>query len=217
MERQSESQRQSLKSAVSRYHQAITNSPAEEYLNQRGLGSFSELEKYRLGYVEDPLPEHEMHRGKLAIPFLRKHPRHGWTCVSIRFRSLDDSKPKYASMAGDRPRLYNTQALNQPGLVVGVCEGEIDALTATLAGLPTVGIPGAQMWQPHYADLFRGYREVRVFTDGDEPGEKLGRTIAKAMSNAKIIPCQPGEDLNSILTSQGVEALREKLQIKKGN
>lgn len=214
MERQSESQRKSLQAAVSKYHAALSGSPAEEYLHSRGLDSFDGLGKFRFGYVEDPLPEHEKHKGKLAIPYLRWHPRHGWSCVSMRFRVLDDSKPKYASMAGDRPRLYNTPALNQPGLVAGICEGEIDAVTATLAGLPTVGIPGATTWQPYWTEMFRGYREVLVFTDGDEPGEKLGRTIAKALTNAKIISCPEGEDLNSILTSQGKEALEEKLQLK---
>lgn len=217
MERQSESQRESLQEAVSRYHAALPGSPAEEFLNQRGLGAFEGLDKFRFGYVDDPLPEHEKYRGKLAIPYLRCHPRHGWTVAQIRFRALDGSKPKYTSTPGAKPRVYNTQALTQPGLVVGICEGELDAVTASLAGLPTVGLPGSTTWQPHWAEMFKGYHEVLVFTDGDEPGEKMGRTIAKALSNARIIPCPDGEDINSILTSQGLDALREKLQIEESN
>lgn len=208
MTRLSESQRESLKTAVSRYHSALAGSPAEEYLDQRGLGVFEDLSKYRLGYVEDPLPEHEKHRGKLAIPYLRRHPRYGWMTIQIRFRALDGSKPKYASVAGDGPRLYNTQALNHPGLEVGIAEGEIDALTATLAGLPTVGVPGANTWQPHWPELFRGYKTVHVFTDGDDPGEKMGRAIAKTLPNARVIPCPEGKDINDIFTEEGVETLR---------
>lgn len=217
MERQSESQRESLKEAVSRYRAALPGSPAEEFLNQRGLGAFEGLDKFRFGYVEDPLPEHEKHRGKLAIPYLRCHPRHGWTVAQIRFRALGDSKPKYASEAGAKPRVYNTQALAQPGLVVGICEGELDAVTATLAGLPTVGIPGSNTWQSHWPEMFKGYHEVLVFTDGDEPGEKMGRTIAKSLTNTRVIPCADGEDINDILTLHGLEALREKLQIEERN
>ena len=208
MTRLSESQRESLKQAVSRYHSSFPESPAEEYLDQRGLGAFDELGKYRFGFVEDPLPEHEMHRGKLVIPYLRHHPRYGWMCVSLRFRSLDGSKPKYASLHGDKPRLYNTPALNVPEMEVGIAEGELDAVTATLCGLPTVGVPGATSWQPHWTELFRGYRTVHVFTDGDEPGEKLGRTIAKKLPNTRVVPAPAGEDINSILVNQGQDALR---------
>lgn len=208
MQRLSSEQRESLQAAVSRYHAALPGSPAEEYLDQRGLAEFEDLGKYRFGYVEDPLPEHEQYRGKLAIPYLRWHPRYGWTCVSMRFRALDDSTPKYLTVAGDRPRLYNTNALNIPRPDAGITEGEIDAVTASLAGLPTVGIPGANAWQDYWAELFRGYRTVYIFTDGDAPGQKLGRKLTKQLPNAKVIPCPEGEDVNSILTGQGIEALQ---------
>lgn len=214
MERQTESQRKSLQQAVSRYHKALPDSPAEDFLNQRGLEAF-DIGKYRFGFVEDPLPEHVQHKGKLAIPYLRYHPRHGWTCVSMRFRTLADAKPKYASVSGDRPRLYNTPALYSDSKRVGICEGEIDAITASLVGLPTVGIPGSTTWQSYWAEAFKGYEEVLVFTDGDDPGKKMGRTIAHDLSNSRIIPMPDGEDINSILTSQGIEALQEQLLIGK--
>lgn len=203
----SESQRESLKAAVSRYHASLPGSVAEKYLDERGLTGFEGIDRFRLGYVEDPLPEHEAHRGKLAIPYLRWHPRHGWSCVSIRFRSLDGSEPKYATMAGDKPRLFNTQALNAPGSEVGIAEGELDAITATLAGLPTVGIPGANIWQPYWDTVFQGYRRVHVLTDGDKPGENMGRTIASRLPNARIVPCPDGEDINSVYTSRGADDL----------
>lgn len=208
MQKLSQQQRKSLEAAVSRYHAALPGSPAEKYLVSRGLEG-DELARYRFGFVEDPLPEHEMHRGKLAIPYLRNHPRHGWSCVSIRFRALTpEQKPKYATMAGDRPRIYNTQALTVPSLEVGITEGEIDAVTATLAGLPSVGLPGANSWTPYWEELFRGYRTVWIITDGDEPGEKLGRQLAKSIPNSKVIPCPPGEDANSVFTKHGAEALQ---------
>lgn len=91
---------------------------------------------------------------------------------------------------------------------MGVSEGEIDAVTATVAGLPTVGVPGATSWQDHWCEMFRGYKNVFVFTDGDAPGEKLGRTISKGLDNARIIHMPDGEDVNSILNTQGEEALQ---------
>lgn len=209
MQKLSKSQRESLQRAVTTYHSNLAGSPAEEFLNSRSLDP-SLLEKFRFGYVEEPLPGHEMHQGKLAIPYLRRHPRHGWTCVSIRFRALDnETKPKYASLAGDRPRVYNTLALTEPVLDVGIAEGELDAVSATLAGLPTVGIPGASSWQSYWRELFLGYRTVYVFTDGDEPGEALGRRIGKDLPNAKVIHCPSGEDVNSIYANHGAEELQK--------
>lgn len=208
MSRLSESQRRSLNDAVSRYHASLAGSEAEEYLAQRGLPA-SALEKYRLGYVADPLPEHEHMRGRLAIPYLRKHPRFGWTTVTIRFRALDDSKPKYRSVSGDRPRLYNTPVLMTDAPAVGIAEGEIDAISASYAGLPTVGVPGSGMWQEHFAPMFEGYQTVYLFTDGDEAGERLAADVTKDLKNVKVIPFADGQDANSVLVAEGVEGLEK--------
>lgn len=213
MERLSESQRDTLQQAVTEFHAQMPDSPAEEHLIHRGLYQSDlqeQVERFRLGYVGDPLPGFERYQGMLAIPYLRVHPRHGWGCVSIRFRRLGESGPKYRTMPGDRPRLYNTNALNLNVRDVGITEGELDAVTASVCGLPTVGVPGAQSWKPHFAELFRGYRTVYVFTDGDTAGEQFGETIGSQLSNSKIIPCPPGEDINSLLIDGGVETVRER-------
>lgn len=215
MKRLSDSQRKSLQQAVTAFHAQMPNSPAEEHLKARGLYEddlYEHVERFRLGYVGDPLQGFEKYRGMLAIPYLRVHPRHGWGCVSIRFRQLGDAKPKYRTMPGDRPRLYNTHALNLNVRDVGITEGELDAISATVCGLPTVGVPGAQSWKPHFAELFRGYRTVYVFTDGDSAGDQFGELVGSSLSNAKIIPCPPGEDVNSLLVSGGAAAIRERYQ-----
>ena len=159
--------------------------------------------------MEDPLPEHVKYRGMLAIPYLRWHPRFGWGTVDIRFRSLDGSKPKYLTVPGSRPRVYNTNALMKGGLEVGVCEGEIDAATLTVAGMPTAGLPGATSWQDHWAPLFEGYQRVNVFTDGDDAGDKLSRQLAKILPNTRVIRFPDGEDANSVFQELGAEGLRK--------
>lgn len=208
MSKLSESQRESLNAAVSKYHESLPGSRAEEYLAQRGF-SLSDIEKYRFGFVEDPLPEHTKYEGKLVIPYLRRHPRFGWGTVDIRFRALDGSKPKYQSVPGSKPRVYNTNALMKGGLEVGIAEGEIDAVTLSLAGMPTVGVPGSSSWQAHWTALFEGYQRVHVFTDGDEAGDKLSRQLAKLIPTARVIRFPDGEDANSIYQKDGPEALAE--------
>src|SRR5690606_28711961 len=127
-----------LLQASQRYHKALAGSEAEGYLATRGLTAPAIAEavtQFRLGYVEEPLPGHEMYKGMLAIPYLRWAPDERWQVVSLRFRRLDaaEGKPKYLTVPGDTGRLYNTLALLQPAQRVGIAEGEIDALTASVA------------------------------------------------------------------------------------
>jgi hypothetical protein len=193
MERLSESQRQFLREATHRYHGSLPGSPAEEHLGSRGLEAPSikdKVQKFRLGYVNDPLPGHEQFRGYLAIPYLRWSQHNGWTVPSIRFRCMADHEHtghgKYMTAPGDRPRLFNTVALLKPAPAVAITEGEIDAITAQVCGLPAVGVPGAQAWLPHFREPFLGYRDVFVLADGDEAGLRFANTVAGTLPNAKV-------------------------------
>ena len=132
--------------------------------------------------------------------------------MAIRYRRLDDSKPKYMTMAGDKPRLYNTSALNQNSKDISITEGELDAITAETIGVETVGVPGAQMWKKHFRLLFLGYRYVNILADGDEAGMAFAKTVEATLPNARIIPMPDGEDVNSIVLSQGRDALLERIK-----
>ncbi|AWY03879.1 DNA primase [Gordonia phage Nedarya] len=204
----SESQRAFLWEATSRYRSDLPGSPAEEYLASRGIES---IPRFGLGYVGDPLPGHEMYRGCMAIPYMRHSPWRGWSVASIRFRKLDGSEPKYLTMPGDKPRIYNTVAMTQYSKDISICEGEIDTITAELAGVPAVGIPGAAMWKPFFRELFLGYRNVNILADGDEAGMAFASTVAKSLPNARIIPMPEGEDVNSLVYHQGEYALLERI------
>lgn len=204
----SESQRAFLWEATSRYRDALPGSLAAEYLESRGIAG---APQFGLGYVEDPLPGHEMYRGCLAIPYMRYSDWRGWSVASLRFRRLDDGTPKYMTVAGDKPRLFNTATMNNYSRDIAICEGELDTITAELAGLSTVGLPGAAMWKPYFRELFLGYRNVNILADGDDPGMEFATTVAKSLPNARIIPMPPGEDVNSLVLSQGKEALLERI------
>lgn len=156
-----------------------------------------------------------MYRGYLAIPYLRWSQDQVWSVVSIRFRCIQDhdhkGHGKYMTLAGDRPRLYNTLALLKDSPRIAITEGEIDAITAQVCGIPAVGAPGAQSWQQHFREPFLGYREVFVLADGDEAGMQFARTIAGSLPNAKIIPSPEGQDVNSFVLDKGPDALLERL------
>jgi Toprim-like len=212
----SESQRSWLRTATIRYHQALAESPAEEYLASRGLMGASVKEQtsqFRLGYVAEPLPGHEGYRGMLALPYIRYSQEYGWSVISIRFRKLrPDADSKYLSVTGDKPRLYNTQALLRRSPFIAITEGEIDAITAELCGVPAVGVPGSQMWKPHHVEPFLGYREVFILADGDDAGRDFAKKVGHTLVNAKVIPSPEGEDVNSMVIQGGPSALTGRLR-----
>lgn len=215
MQRLSDSQKRSLREAAIHYHRSFPDSPADDYMASRGLGFPSIKEKmdtFMLGFVADPLPGDEMFQGMLAIPYLRWSREHGWAVVSIRYRRLDDGKPKYLTRAGDRPRLYNTLALLEQSPSITITEGEIDAMTAQVCGIPTVGVPGAQAWKPHFREPFVGYKVVYILADGDEAGLDFANGIAKSLPRAKVISCPPGQDVNSLVLRGGPAALLERIK-----
>ena len=219
MQKLSESHKNFLREATLAYQTQLPGSPGEEYLGKRGLvwpSIKDKMSRFTLGYVKDPLPGHEMFKGFLAIPYLRWSHDHPWAVVSIRFRCIDDhdhkGHGKYMTVAGDRPRLFNTLALLRDSPQIAVTEGEVDAITAQVCGVPAVGVPGAQAWQPHFKEPFLGYQSVYVLADGDEAGMVFANTVAASLPNAKIIPMPPGEDVNSLVASKGKEALLERIK-----
>lgn len=211
MPKLSAGQRTFLQRATSNYHATLPGSPAAELLEARGLTEGSE--PFRIGYVAEPLPGHEAYRGMLAIPYLRRSAS-GWSVVSMRFRCLEDHEHrghgKYMSLPGDTPRLYNTPVLLADHDSVAVCEGELDALSASVSGAPAVGVAGVQSWKPHWRLPFLGYRTVWILADGDEPGAEFAQRLAKELPNAVIRPSTPGADVNSELVAHGREFIRRK-------
>ena len=219
MQKLSQSQKNFLREATHRYHDQLPGSHADEYLATRGLGwpSLAErIGKFRLGFVGDPLPGHEQFRGFLAIPYLRWSQEHGWAVVSMRFRCIEEhdhkGHGKYMTVAGDRPRLFNTLALLKDSPSIAITEGELDAITAQMCGVPAVGVPGAQAWQPYFREPFLGYKDVFVLADGDDAGLQFGNTVAGSLPNAKLIPMPPGEDVSSLVQTKGADALIERIK-----
>lgn len=215
----SNARQKSLFKAAGRYAESLPGSPAERYLADRGIANY-QLAKVSFGYVEDPEPEHSGYRGMLAIPYLRRSQKGVWSVASIRFRCLKEncdhySHPggKYATVAGDKPLMYNTPAMVDHHDRIAITEGELDAVSATLAGVPAVGIAGAQVWKSkeHYSRAFAGYEKVYVLADGDDAGKDLMTAICESLSNA--VPCQmpPGKDVNSFILGNGPEALKERI------
>ena len=202
--------RKSRKNTATKYREALSDSSSRgrEYLAGRGL-SEATIRRFGLGIVDDPEPGDEWFSGHLAIPYLTWCPVRGTTVSTIRYRSLDpEETPKYKSYKGEKDRLFNVRDLLLDTRFICICEGEIDTMSASQCGLPTIGISGAQKWKPHMARLFRGYQKIYVLQDDDKAGNDFTDSIAKSLGPVTAIRMNGG-DVNSVLVENGEEAIRE--------
>jgi len=193
--------------AAKTYHSTLAGSPAEAYLEKRGI--LDGAEKFMLGYVEEPAPGHEDRlKHHLSIPYITEA-----GVVGFKFRRIDDGDPKYMIPTGQKHHLYNVAAIIHAVHEVLIVEGEIDAISATLAGHPAVAVAGVNAWKPHFSRCFDGIGRVVIATDNDvkedgsNPGQELARRLQDAIPQAVRVSLPPDSDINSIITSQGAQAL----------
>lgn len=202
--RLSSTQRQYLQKATQQYLENIEQ--AEEYLSTRSL-SVEEARRFLLGVVNNPLPGHEQFVGRLSIPYITPS-----GVVDIRFRALNGEEPKYMGMSGAKTTIFNTPALFQDSKYICVTEGEIDTITMSVKTVhPSIGIPGANNWKPHYAKILDDYETVIVLADGDNAGAEFAKKVAREVPATKIITLPEGEDVNSLITQQGKGWIDERI------
>lgn len=223
MQKLNDTQKKFLEESTRQYRQSLRGSPAEAYLTQRGLVG-DVVDRFRLGYVDEPLPGHEYQRGRLAIPYLRWSPGQGWCVITMKFRCLEDHEGtckdahpkvgKYTSHTGGGLHIYNTLAVIESHHDIAICEGELDAVTSTMCGIPAVALPGTESWQPHFGRIFKGYRNVWMFADADDEkgqgrnfAEKLAQDPFLKQVSFKIVPMPEGFDVNSAYLEFGKQAL----------
>lgn len=202
-------QRKSLERATMSYMENLPE--AEGYLAGRGI----DLEVARsvgLGVVRDPIPGHEGLEGRLAIPYLTPSGP-----VNMNFRCMADHNckehghQKYMTWSGLETTLWGVQFLGQAGDYIAVAEGEIDALSSNIAGVPCVGISGAEKWKEHWNNVFEDFTRVYVWQEGDEAGKRFGDMLVREVGAIRLaLPAK--EDVNSILVGQGPEALRSRIR-----
>lgn len=192
-----------LKRLTNQYWKDGQESQAETYLRQRGITK--EAQNYfRLGFVKDPEPTERIYRGMLSIPYITSN----GDVVGIRYRHLDESKPKYLSSLGfEGKRIFNPFILTQRHQRIYITEGELDTVVLKQVGVPAIAVPGATQWTPATARALRN-REVVVLADGDDNGEglNLGKRICKDIDGA-IMVLMHNTDVNQFFLDKGKDEL----------
>jgi len=200
----SQEQRKLLETSARKYNSSLWK--VADYLEERGL-DLGFADDNLLGYVDDPLPGQEQFRGRLSIPYITRN-----GCVNLKFRRLEeDGSPKYLNLPGFETNLYLVDNFFCSTDFICVAEGELDALSLHMAGLPSIGVPGVKAWKSFYRRCFDDYPVVYVFCDGDEPGKDFGSFLAREIK-ARPIHMPQGEDVNSMLVQEGAQWLRSKIE-----
>ena len=205
-----------LLEVVSRYSNSLDEATVG-YLEGRGI-SEETARAFSLGTVIDPHPGHEMFEGWLSIPYVSALGI--YQCV--KFRRLDDGKPKYGQPIGQKLHIYNVADCLADKQYIAICEGELDAVVMSAeVGIPAVGIPGVAAWKPYYSKLFLGFDTVFVIGDNDDkedgtnPGAEFSRRVAGEVLNSQIVQLPSGMDINEFYLANGPQSVRELLGVAK--
>ena len=195
--------------AATMYHDNLPGSPAEEYLASRGLLDGAEM--FMLGWVKDPAPGHDASlTGMLSIPYITQA-----GVIGFKMRRIGVGDPKYLAPTGQRQHLYNVQAILDSVEQILIVEGELDAVSATLAGFPAVAVPGVNGWRPHFSRCFDGIGKVIIITDNDDkadgtnPGQDLAKKLVEQLPAAVRVSLPKGHDINSTILSHGAQHLAD--------
>jgi len=205
---QSNEQSKLLLEAVTRYSQSIDEATVA-YLDGRGI-SKDVAQAFMLGTVTDPAAGHEQFEGWLSIPYITAL----GMATSVKFRRLDDGKPKYGQPTGQKLHLYNVVDVTQDSKHIVVCEGELDTVIISgVLGIPAVGVPGVAAWKPYYTKLLTGFDTVYVVGDNDlkedgtNPGAEFSKRVASEVINSQIVNLPLGMDINEFYLQHGPEEL----------
>lgn len=213
---QSHDTRKSLEEACKIYEESLPGSVAGLYLTNRGITKEA-IAYFRLGYVKEsaPFPGHEFKEGRLSIPYITQS-----GIVQMRFRAVPEdgiigspeASPKMLSMTGAGSTLFNVRELMRTDGIIAICEGELDAISAWIAGIPAIGFPGVQNWNKVFARAFR-YRKTIILGDNDDSGEgrEFAQKIQADLRDSRIVMMDKGYDVNKMLVDFGPDALRKKV------
>ncbi|MPZ51028.1 MAG: hypothetical protein GEU75_17290 [Dehalococcoidia bacterium] len=107
----------------------------------------------------------------------------------LRKRVSLNGRPRFLWRRGDKPTPYGLWRLDeasQCGYILLV-EGESDSWTLWHAGLPALGIPGADMWKEAWKVDVQNIKTVYVWREADAGGDSLAASVAADIPDVRII------------------------------
>lgn len=119
----------------------------------------------------------------------------------------DKGKKKTVCTADCRPTLWGWQALPENTRTVVITEGEIDAMSMTVYGYPSLSVPfgggsGAkQQWIDHQYDELDRFETIYLVLDNDDAGQIANKEISQRLGLHRCrVAVLPFKDANECLT-----------------
>lgn len=202
----------SLEALTKEYESKMNGSNIQSYLLDRGITNETQTH-FRLGAVVNPSnDDQKQYEDRLAIPYVTPS---GVTSIRYRVVPPRESKQKYLGLPGlTSVKLFNVRALNTIDRIF-ICEGEIDTMTAHQAGLAAVGVAGVSNWNKDWWRIFQN-RRVTVLADNDDKGQgvQFAEEIVSSLKDSDYIKMPAGHDVNSLVCSEGEQALHNLIEEK---
>lgn len=140
---------------------------AVRYFTSRNITPES-VKKFKLGYTGWRFSIPNYNDGELVGVKLRRNPNNN-----------EDRGPKYTSLPGSKPGLFNRDILYSTKEVVCV-EGELDAIVLDQLGIPAVSSTGGcNTFPSEWIRWFKGLTTVYLWFDSDDPGRKAEVSLYK--------------------------------------
>ena len=106
-------------------------------------------------------------------------------CVAVRQRRNPNNKQRFAWNKGGTPIPYGAWLdLNKNSRALILVEGESDAQSLWLHGLPALGIPGATNYQAAWTPRYIGDRDVYIHVEPDNGGQTFRQKVIQALHDS---------------------------------
>lgn len=148
------------------------------YLNTRGITEAS-IEKFKL----------KTYKGNIAFPYYKFE-----TLVGYKLRKpiKNPPKPKFTSIAGSKPYLFNAQNVSLGSELI-ICEGECDCICISQCGYDNVVSVGAganslAVLIDQSKDFLNSFESLIIASDNDDSGSNMDKLFVEIFGEkAKLI------------------------------
>lgn len=207
----SNEQRKLLYTATLAYMENLE--PAVDYLAGRGIDQRA-ARIAGLGVVDRTVLEYENFAGRLAIPYLTPAGPVNmvFRCIRDHDCKAVDEHAKYVRAPGLGVNLYNVLSYKYATSFMCITEGELDALSLNIMGIPAIAVPGAKNWKDHWNLVFQDFENIFVFEDGDAAGKEFGTRVAKELKATRLRMPEK-QDVNSMMVQGGYEYFQKMLRL----
>ena len=107
------------------------------------------------------------------------------TCVAVRQRRNPKNKQRFAWNKGGAPIVYGAWLdINKTARSIILVEGESDAQSLWLHGLPALGVPGATNYQAAWTSRYIGDRDVYIHVEPDNGGQTFRQKVIQALNDS---------------------------------